>query len=161
MSVDDLVAEVENLKSEIRSLRDVEAIRILKHRYCWTTDGGWDEKGPSHTGEAADLFIEDGSWDARPLGPLSVGREAIRETFRSFHPAIPFAIHNVLNGEIAVSGDTATGRWNALVFLALTTGESSLGLSTYEDGFVRTAEGWRFQSVKLTMVRQFPLPAML
>ena len=81
MSLQDALVEINNLKRLVEELRDREIIRVIKHRYCWETDGGWDEKGPPHTGQAADLFSDDAIWDARPLGPLSIGRKKIVSRF--------------------------------------------------------------------------------
>lgn len=152
----DVQAELDSLRTRITLLSDIEAIRKLKHTYCRFNDGGWPAQGPSHMGPTADLFTEDGIWDGRPAAPLSVGREAIRAMMVSYRGHSPFVIHDVMNPDIEVTGDTATGHWSALVFSAREDGARMI-LGEYYDTYERTAEGWRIKSLKFNHIRAIPI----
>lgn len=131
----------------VRWLADVEAIRQLKHRYCGLCDDGYDAD------PLAELFTEDAVWDGGPIGVHS-GREAIRRFFQGSPARVPFALHMVTNPIIEVDGDSATGRWylwEPLVY-ALPHGDQAWWMSArYDDRYRRTADGWKFERVTITM----------
>lgn len=138
--------DTESLKL-LRWLADVEAIKQLKHRYCGYCDAGYDPD------RLAELFCEDAVWDGGPIG-RHVGREAIRTFFKGSSQRVPFALHMVMNPVIEVDGDTATGNWylwQPLVY-RLPAGEEAWWLSArYDDVYRRTAEGWQFARVTLSL----------
>jgi hypothetical protein len=146
--------EIADLQRELRRLDDIEAIRLLKYAYCRFNDGGWPDQGPSHMGPTADLFVEDGVWDGRPVAPRSEGRGAIRQMIADYRSLAPFAIHNVFNPEIEIDGDAATGRWKALIVSTLGDGRSALGFGEYRDEYVRTPGGWRFKSLRFIQIKR-------
>src|SRR5262247_26892 len=96
--------ELEALERRIRRLEDLEEIKQLKARYAAHCDANYDADA------LAELFTADAVWDGGILG-RSEGREAIRQFFRGSSQRISFAIHNMLNPIIEVTGDTATGTW--------------------------------------------------
>jgi ketosteroid isomerase-like protein len=129
--------------SDLRRLRldDLEEIRTLQASYCRLVDSGY-ESAPEDADAFAALFSEDGVWAAGPE-PV-VGREAIRQRASSSRR---FRFHVVANPVVHVEGDRATGWWHVLV--AVTGAEGAAWLAgRYEDEFVRTADGWRFVSVR-------------
>ena len=96
--------ELEALERRIRRLEDLEEIKQLKARYAGYCDAHYDADA------LAELFTADAVWDGGMLG-RSEGREAIRQFFRGSSQRISFAIHNMLNPIIDITGDTATGTW--------------------------------------------------
>jgi len=143
------------IEERLRALEDREEIVKLKARYANYNDGGWS--GPTHAypDEVANMFVEDGIWDGTPVAGYAQGREQIRELFRQF-AAVPFIIHYVTNPLIEVTGDTATGHWHALVTATTPdrTGLWSLGM--YDEKYVRTAEGWKIQTLRFISAANSP-----
>ncbi|MEE2777580.1 MAG: nuclear transport factor 2 family protein [Acidobacteriota bacterium] len=133
-----------DLAARIGRLEDIEAIRRLKARYCYACDDGYD------TDTLVDLFVEDAVWDGGDLG-VAVGREKIRRFFDNTPAVMPFAVHMVMDPLIDVDGDRATGAW--YLFQAATyapDGTALWGSARYDEEYVRTAQGWKFQSLRLT-----------
>ena len=52
----------ETLEERLQRIEDIEAIRLLKHRYCAFCDDNYDADG------IAALFTENAVWDAGPFG---------------------------------------------------------------------------------------------
>lgn len=150
-----LARRLEALERRVLELQDKEDIRALKARYCAYVDGGWPEHGGTHAGPVADLFVEDGVWDASPGMPAARGKAAIRQLFIDLR-AIPFAFHNAICPDIRVSGDEATGHWHFIGASEMPDGASAWFLGTYEERYVRTPEGWRYRLMKYVGVRQAP-----
>jgi uncharacterized protein (TIGR02246 family) len=125
----------------LRELSDLEAIRDLARRYAhcvWQRD----------VAGCAALFIEDGEMDPGLGQQTIVGREAM---VKAYTPMVergdlqPFVHNHVID----LDGDEASGT----VYLDLKAtmdGKAMIGSGFYEDRYVRTAEGWRFASRKLT-----------
>jgi ketosteroid isomerase-like protein len=143
------------IEERLRALEDREEIVKLKARYANYNDGGWRGPTHAHPAEVANMFVEDGIWDGTPIAGYAKGREQIRELFRQF-AAVPFIIHYVTNPLIEVDGDTATGHWHALVTATTPdrTGLWSLGM--YDEKYVRTAEGWKIQTLRFTAAANSP-----
>jgi hypothetical protein len=157
-TVEALAAEAAELRKALQLQRDLEEIRQLKYAYCRANDGGWPESGPAHMGPTADLFVEDGVWDGRPVAPLAEGREAIRRMIVDYRTLAPFALHLMINPDIVVEGDIARGRWRALVATEVAGGASAMLIAgAYTDVYVRTPEGWRFKSLRFEEIRRFAL----
>ena len=146
---------IRRLEARIRALEDIEQIRQLKGAYCVVNDGGWAEQGPSHKGPMAELFVEDAVLDARPLGPVAEGREAIHRMLAGYR-SVPFTIHYVMNPMILVEGDIASGDWHALVRTIQPDGTPVWILGLYHERYVRTGEGWRYKSVRFIAARIEP-----
>jgi hypothetical protein len=157
MSNDDLLNRLSRLEGEVRELRDKEEIRALKARYSHYVDGGWPNHGGSHMGPVHELFVEDGVWDASPGLPVARGREAIRRIFVDLR-SLPFAFHNAVSPMIEVRGDTATGHWHFIGASEMPDGACAWFLGTYEERYVRTRDGWRYQLMKYHAVRQAKRP---
>lgn len=136
----------EAIERRLQRLEDTQAIGDLKAAYCNAADGGWDR--PTHDYDAlASLFVEDGVWDAGEYGGRCEGREAIRALIRSFR-AWPFAFHRITNPVIRVDGDSAVGEWHVLVAIRFRANRDAVVGGIYRDDFVRTSEGWRFETVR-------------
>ena len=130
----------------IRRLLDLEAIRDLVRRYAhciWRRDADG----------AAAIFAEGAVMDTGDRPPL-VGPEAIRDAYRAILPSadlLPF-VHDHL---IELDGDHATGTCHLDLRLRRN-GRRFLGAGFYDDRYVRTGDGWKFASRRLTM--QFLVP---
>ncbi len=150
--------ELRELARRVQVLEDIEAIRKLKAAYCDCCDGGWAPKGPSHMGAVADLFVEDGVWDGRPLAPRAEGRAAIAQMMIDYR-VVPFIAHLVTNPVIEVNGDEATGRWHLVLPNSTPDSDPMLSFGTYDEQYVRTGQGWKFRSLRFTMAGSAPMSA--
>jgi ketosteroid isomerase-like protein len=101
------------------------------------------------------MFVEDGIWDGTPVAGYAKGREQIRELFQKF-AAVPFIIHYVTNPLIEVDGDTATGHWHALVTATTPDRAALWSLGMYDEKYVRTAEGWKIQTLRFISAANSP-----
>jgi hypothetical protein len=149
----DLSARIRILEERLRMQEDIQEIHKLKALYCYYDDGGWPEHGATHMGPFAELFVEDSVFDGRPYLPLCEGRDEIRKMQHGLR-VVPFLFHNVTNALIEVDGDMARGEWHVVSFSARPDGTSARHLGTYDEQYVRTALGWRYKSVKVTVVRE-------
>ena len=134
-------------EASLARLVDLDAIRDLPRRYArcvWESDADG----------AAALFAEDGVMDTGDGSPLR-GRGAIRDAYRrafAGQTLMPF-VHNHL---VELDGDRASGRCD-LDLRATLDGRAMLGAGSYEDRYVRTAEGWRFAYRRLALRFLVPL----
>lgn len=133
-----------SLEARIQALEDIEAIRKLKAAYCAACDD-------DHDGDAvAVLFVPDGVWEHQGR-QRSVGTETIANYLLGIRHAkiMKRSAHQVFNPVIDVDGDSATGAWRFLMMYTATTEPESFVriIGRYEDTYLRTADGWRFQSL--------------
>jgi hypothetical protein len=135
---------------------DRHAIADLKARYLDAADGGWTGE-PAHDGDTiASLFIEDGVWDGGAMGQ-GVGHEGIRAYFNGAVEDFPLVFHHASSARIEVEGDRATGRWHVMVPM-IDHGVSKLLIGIYDDRFLRTEEGWKFERLRFTPCSIVDLP---
>ncbi len=121
-------------------LQDKDAIRDLTHHYCFHMDAG-------RFTELGALFAADGEWItpyAHEIGPAAVTAVMTRNV-----PPSPKRVHYTMNSVIDVAGDRATAQSNYLVILETPTGPIPSVCGIYDDVFIRTAAGWRFQRRQL------------
>ena len=132
----------ESIEAVIRELADLEAIRNLARRYAHCV---WQRDALG----AADLFTEDAVMDTGDRAAL-VGRATILETYLQMFDASVFRpfVHNHV---IDLDGDRATGTCY-LDLHAIIDGKRMRGMGYYEDVYVRTADGWKFQRRSLNML---------
>jgi hypothetical protein len=143
------------IEERLRALEDREEIIKLKARYVNYNDGGWNGPTHAHPDEVADMFVENGIWDGTPTAGYAKGREQIRQLFRNF-AVMPFIVHYVSNPLIDVDGDRATGHWHALVTATLPDGSAMWILGIYDERYVRTGEGWKFETLRFISVANSP-----
>jgi hypothetical protein len=143
------------LEERVQILEDREAIIKLKARYVNFNDGGW--KGPTHTDPqaVADMFVVDGVWDGRPSSGYAKGHAEVKALFEAFG-AVPFIIHYVTNPLIDIDGDSATGHWHALVTMTVPGEQALWTLGMYHEEYLRTAEGWRFKTLRFETAATAP-----
>lgn len=128
-------------KLDLDTLRDIEEIRRLKHRYCELCDDDYQAE------PLAALFAEDGIWDAGAEYGQHKGREAIAAFFRSMPQHVRFSGHMVLNDQIDVDGDKARGKWRSIIpctFVIEGRQEPHWIFGAYEDEFVKIGGKWYF-----------------
>lgn len=134
------------------TLLAAEDIKALKARYCRFLDTkDWSS--------LASLFLEDAVLDvAQDTGNAPHhGREAIVGQIR-FAVDDAATSHQVHTPEIALEGrDRATGVWAMQDRVVWQTGKSPIpgvasitGYGQYHETYRRTADGWKFASVRLT-----------
>ena len=127
-------------------LEDIEAIRTLKARYCQLCD---DDHSPDGL---AELFVPDGVWEATVSGRYE-GTDAIKGFFTQLRASgrIRNSAHNAVNPIIEVDGDTATGMWRLIMLYTANVAEPLPKyyriIGWYRETYVRTAAGWRFQTL--------------
>lgn len=161
MSDTAIEARLTALEAELRNLRDVEEIKVLKARY-WRACDGNIVVGPSHDVEKiVDLYTDNGSFELMRLETPwgiqerrgGVGREELSAHFARLHDWYPFIMHFGMAPAIAVDGDRATGHWHFLTAIHVTDdgGDSLWSGGVYDDIYVRTDDGWRIQSTLVTL----------
>ena len=135
------------IEERLQRLEDIEEIRQLKARYC----AGCDDDHNADTLTA--LFVEDGIWDTPSLAYCE-GHEQIRQFMNDLAASgrIRNSAHMVMNPQIEVTGDTATGHWR---FVMAYTGNAPDGsgqfhriIGYYQDDFVRRDGKWYFQCLR-------------
>jgi uncharacterized protein (TIGR02246 family) len=127
----------------LRQLEDIEAIKRLKAQYAAACDDNYDADA------IANLFAENALWDGGNFGKAE-GREKIRAFFRHAPKVFPFAIHNVMNPQIEVDGDRATGQWYLLQPATMAKENRAVWLAaTYHDEYVRIDGRWMFHNLQV------------
>ena len=130
-------------QEKLQWLIDIEEIKQLKARYAIACD---DDYEPD---TLAGLFTEDAVWDGGFMG-YAEGREGIREFFANASGVVGFAVHGVSNPLIEINGDEASGRWYLFQPMTMKGGDQAFWFcAQYQDTYVRTAEGWKFQHVRV------------
>jgi hypothetical protein len=130
--------------NDLKALADKDAIRELLARYCFLLDG-------FRLGEFAALFIADGEWISR--NGNATGSEGIERLLRGLVPEPAPGKrrkHFTANIIIELAGDSATVISNFLVVRDSPTGPTIAVAGTYDDTVVRTSDGWKFQSRRLS-----------
>ena len=126
----------------LQEISDRFEIQDLLYRYAEVIDG-------KRFDELYDVFSEDAHIDYSVFGGSVGNRDHTIEFLKKAMPMFPNTQHSNANAQIAVKGDTATGR--VMCFnpqeIPLPGGGSQvfmLGL-WYVDEYVRTPKGWRIR----------------
>jgi 3-phenylpropionate/cinnamic acid dioxygenase small subunit len=130
--------------NDLNTLADKDAIHELLARYCFLLDG-------YRLREFGALFTADGEWSSR--NGNATGPEAIERLLRGMVPEpAPGARrkHFTTNIIIGLAGDSAAVISNFLVVRDSPSGPAIAVAGTYDDVVVRTSEGWKFKSRKLS-----------
>jgi hypothetical protein len=157
VTVEELAAEVAELRQRVAASESVLAIQALKAHYGELVDrrfsaGSVADAGTlaAVAGAVAELFTTDGVWDGGPGLGLAIGRAAIAA--RLGQPTLTFSRHFFVNPRIEVDGDRATGRWDLLSPCRRADG-TSYWMCGYEDDEYERVEGvWLHRSMTLTTV---------
>jgi len=136
-----------DIEQRLQVLEDIESIRKLKAAYCAACDD-------DHNGDAvAALFAPNGTWGAVGAPP-ETGTDEIAAFMYSVRNrgTMKRSAHQVFNPVIDVDGDAATGAWRFLMMYTAMDEQSFVRIiGTYDDTYVRTATGWKFQSLSVTI----------
>lgn len=141
----------DSLEARIRQLEDIEAIRLLKARYCAACD---DDHNPD---AVAALFVPDGLWEGSNIGVHARGHAAIRQYIGGVRASgrIRTSAHMVTNPVIVPDGDRATGHWRLLMLYTGNTGDGGTEyhriIGFYDDTYVRVDGRWLFETLRVTV----------
>jgi SnoaL-like domain len=130
--------------TDLTALADKDAIRELLARYCFLLDG-------FRLGEFASLFTADGEWISR--NGQATGPEGIERLLRGLVPEPAPGRrrkHFTANIVIELAGDHAKVVSNFLVVRDSETGPAIAVAGSYDDTVVRTSDGWKFKSRRLS-----------
>jgi SnoaL-like domain len=131
------MSEIEELKAEIAMLRDERAILRLQTAYGYYVDKAqWDE--------AADLFAREATLEIAARGQFR-GQDRIRAYLHALPPLSHGTVfnHMQLQPLITVLGDTAKGRWRAIMEVGFVGREELCGEATYENDYIREDGVWK------------------
>ena len=136
-----------DIAQRVQALEDIEEIRKLKAAYCAACDD-------DHNGDAvAALFVPEGTWGA--VGrPPEVGRDQIAAFMFGVRNSgqMKRSAHQVFNPVITVDGDQAEGDWRFLMMYTTADEQAFVRIiGTYHETYVRTAEGWKFETLEVTV----------
>lgn len=130
------------LEERLERVESREAIRGLKHEYCYRLDDR-DWEG------VVDLFTPDASLDYGGLGSFE-GHDGVREFAEGFVAEhLDATAHAVHNGVLDVDGDAATGRWYVTSWITLADGTGGFRLGEYRERYRHGEDGWRIESLAL------------
>jgi hypothetical protein len=141
-----------DLERRMARLEDVEAIRELKHSYCYLTDAGIAGDDTKFD-ELVEKFTDDGWVDFGDLGVFK-GKEGLTTFFKEVVGGnFSFGAHMVCNPMIRVDGEAARGQWLVLApgVLKSEAGERATWTQAmYEEDYVKVHGLWKWKSIKVT-----------
>lgn len=129
------------MDQRVKLLEDIEAIKRLKHEYCFALDRrDWD----AVTG----LFAKDGVVDYGPIGRAK-GRVAIRKLFvERISTSFAFFAHMAHNPIIDVDGNKGRGRWYFEIPATAVPDRARWIAGWYEDEYVKEKGEWKYAHLK-------------
>jgi hypothetical protein len=135
--------DFEQLKKAVNELKDIEALKQLKARYCHLVDA-------RRWGDLGDLFAEDATCDYGFFGTYNGRNEIIQKFFGELtNTAASFMCHMVHNPLIELSGDTASASWYLTAQTTIEpTKQAVWVMGVYHDEFRRVAGAWKFAALK-------------
>jgi hypothetical protein len=143
------------LGQRIRWLEDIEAIKALTAHYAHAVN-----KVPNGNGvdlaAIPQIFTADARWSGGELGTF-VGSAAIAAELPRATAMVEFSMHAFLNPLITVDGDEASGSWLLWIASVLDHRPGAVYLSA-DLSYLRTAAGWRIDSVRIHHGIRIPAP---
>jgi 3-phenylpropionate/cinnamic acid dioxygenase small subunit len=141
---------MEELEARIKGLEDIEAIKKLKARYCYSVDA-------RDFNELLSLFTEDATADFGSRGKY-VGKTEITRFFTEVFPSDrAFTIHYVHGPVIEVNGEKARGRWYFEVLSTRTqTNEVVMTAGRYDEEYSKREGEWKFSSLVAKFYYRIP-----
>lgn len=145
-TIDEMAAEIRQLKREIEILKDIEAIKQLKARYFRALDCKlWDE--------LADCFTEDAVTDYQGGKEHYEGREAILNFLKSTLDMPVLTMHQGHHPEITITGqDTARGRWALEDYVITLKNRGVQCAAFYQDEYARVGGRWKIRKTGYDLV---------
>ena len=95
-------------RDALQRLVDIEAIKVLKAKYCWFCDD------PERYHSFPELFTDDVIFIEEPFDHVA-GKPALIEWNEQYPEFCVWSRHYATTPLIEVNGDSATGRWQALL----------------------------------------------
>ena len=142
---------------KLQQLLDLEEIRALKNQYSYGANIIDGKAGDLDM--FAGLYVADATFDVG-MG-VAHGPAEIKAMMEQLTTQWHAAMHYMLNPLVELDGDRATAVVTGLFAFTREEGGTPIWLSNiYNDSFVRTPDGWRFQSVKVVQTA-FVDPAFL
>ncbi len=155
-------AEFDRLAARLHVVESDLAIRQLKATYGELADrrleGGHPADGAvvaELAARIAELFTEDAIWDGGPALGTATGRGQIRARFE--RPTLRFSRHLFVSPRIAVTGETATGRWDVLCPCVGRDGTSYWMSGVEDDTYRLVGDRWLHSSMRMTPVFMVPV----
>lgn len=144
------------IEAKLQRLQDLEDIKTLKYRYSYGANIIDGKSGDLRAFAA--LFAKDGTFDVG-MG-IATGPAEIEKMMQSLTTQWQCAMHYMMNPLIELKGDRANGTFTGLFAFTSQKNPRPIWLSNiYADTYVRTPDGWRFQSV--TVKTAFVSPEFL
>ena len=157
MNLEELEKELVSLREKVKSLEDIEQIKILQRAYGYYLDN-------QNIDDLADLFADDATTEMG-IG-INIGKKKIRESFnknmfKRNDGTKRLFVHLQFQGIVNIDqgGKTAKGRWQMLGlstdYLGKPAGELQpmIGLGVYENEYIKENGTWKIK--KLTFNRWF------
>jgi hypothetical protein len=136
------MTEMEELRAALQELKDLEAIKSLKSKYCHLVDSrSWNE--------LAELWTEDATCDYGFFGSYR-GRDEIVEKFfgELVESASSFNAHMIHNPLIDLRGDRASGTWYLTAHTTIQPANQAVWvMGLYRDEFERVEGEWKISSL--------------
>jgi len=156
-NLEQLTAEVKELRARVEAAEAVAAIQNLKSRYAQLVDERYvrgkvapEERVAAVAEQIAALFTADGVWDGGPALGVSTGREQIAARMRA--PTLVFSWHFFLKPQIHVDGDRARARWDILSPCTTKDGRPHWMVGFEDDEYRREGGAWLHTRMKLSSV---------
>lgn len=149
-----LEAELASLEHEVTLLEDSKAIKRLQRAYGYYVDNGLAD-------EVAALFAEDATAEIGGYG-VFIGRDRVTELYRRLlgnglregqlnnHIIMQSVVH------VAPDGETAKGRWRALIMLGEHGRSATWSEGPYENEYVKENGTWRISKLHWYMTFTAP-----
>ncbi|WP_221796416.1 nuclear transport factor 2 family protein [Aquisediminimonas sediminicola] len=134
------------IEAQLLRLQDIENIKELRYRYAYGANIIDGQSGDLKAFAA--LFADDGIFDVG-MG-VATGPAEIEAMMKGLTTQWKCAMHYMLNPVIELDGDRASGKVSGLFAFVSAENPAPIWLSNiYSDTYVRTSQGWRFQSVHI------------
>jgi len=140
------------LEDRLAVLENIREIEQLKYRYARCCDTGYDLDG------FRSIFVADGTWSANGYGEYH-GHQEICDFFQALSQSVVDVLHYVTSPHITIAEDgrTAAGTFSLLCLSRFRRKDDKklidfvVILGVYDDKFVKTNAGWRFESIKVNV----------
>ena len=143
--------ELQQLRGELQTLRDIEDIKQLKARYVRCVD-------TQDWGALAELLTDD--FRLKSESGDHEGRDTVVAMVRGALEGHS-TVHHVFMPEIVLTGpDTASATWAMEDWVRMSLDGTPIafhGCGHYREEYMRTADGWRVKSSVLTRLRVDPI----
>jgi len=136
------MGEQEELRVMLQELRDIEAIKMLKARYCHLVDARrWDD--------LAEVWTEDAVCNYGFFGSYKGATEIMDTFFRGLvDSASSFMVHMVHNPVVELHGDSASGSWYLTAQTTIQPANQAVWvMGIYKDRFRRVDGRWKLASL--------------